>query len=143
MRLLLDTHVFLWWRCDAPELGDAARRAIAHPDNEVMVSAVAGWEIVIKRALGKLELEGTVGEALVEEGFTPWPVEMAHVDELARLPMHHLDPFDRLLVAQARVDGLVLVSADPLVQAYEGCAHLDARARGRRRGGRRATRAGR
>lgn len=133
MRLLLDTHVFLWWRSDAPELGDEARRAIHDPGNEVCISAIVGWEIVIKRALGKLELEGTVAEAVAEEGFTPWPVEMAHVDEVARLPMHHLDPFDRLLIAQARIDGLVLVSADPLIQAYDGTAHLDARAARRRR----------
>jgi PIN domain nuclease of toxin-antitoxin system len=138
VRLLLDTHVFLWWRCDAPELGDEARQAIHDKGHEVCISVIVGWEIVIKRALGKLELDGTVAEAVAEEGFTPWPVEMAHVDEVARLPPHHLDPFDRLLVAQARVDGLVLVSADPLIQAYDGLAHLDARA-ARRRRRRRAT----
>lgn len=129
MRLLLDTHVFLWWRSDAPELGVEARRAILDPGNEVCVSAVVGWEIVIKRALGRLEFDGSVAAAVAEEGFVPWPVQLGHVDALALLPEHHRDPFDRLLIAQARVDGCQLVTADPLVHGYQGVALLDARAR--------------
>ncbi len=126
MRLLLDTHVFLWWWSDAAELGASARAAIADPANEVFVSAVVAWEIVIKRALGKLGFEGTVATAVAEEGFTTLPVSVAHVDEVARLPDHHRDPFDRLLVAQARVESLTLVTSDPFVRRYEGVALLDA-----------------
>lgn len=80
MKLLLDTHVFLWWRSDARDLGDEARRAILDPDNEVLVSAAVGWEIVIKRALGKLEFEGGVAAAIAEEGFAPLPILVTHVD---------------------------------------------------------------
>lgn len=134
MKLLLDTHAFLWWRADAPELGPAARKAIGDASNEVLISAVVAWEIVIKRSLGKLVFEGGVAEAIAEEGFRPWPVLVSHTDELARLPDHHRDPFDRLLVAQARADGLTLVTADAWIREYEGVAILDA-ARGRPRAG--------
>ena len=130
MKLLLDTHVFLWWRSDARELGDQARRAILDADNEVYVSAVVGWEIVIKRALGKLEFEGRVEAAVTEEGFLPLPVLMTHVDDLAVLPEHHRDPFDRLLIVQALAAGLVIVTADPLIRQYEGLGLLEG---GRRR----------
>jgi PIN domain nuclease of toxin-antitoxin system len=126
VRLLLDTHVFLWWRADAPELGRAARAAIGDAGNEVFVSAAVGWEIVIKRALGRLDFDGAVAAAVAEEGFAALPIAVSHVDEVARLPEHHRDPFDRLLVAQARVESLTLVTADPLVRRYAGIALLDA-----------------
>ncbi|MGE0790138.1 MAG: type II toxin-antitoxin system VapC family toxin [Sandaracinaceae bacterium] len=124
MRLLLDTHVFLWWRADAPELAAGAREAILDTSTEVYVSAAVAWEIVIKRALGKLDFEGAVADAVREEGFTPLGVSLEHVDAVARLEPHHRDPFDRLLVAQARVEGLTLVTVDPLVRAYAGVALL-------------------
>lgn len=120
MRLLLDTHAFLWWRTDAPELDETARAAIGDATNSVYLSAAVAWEITIKRALGKLEFEGTVAESVLEEGFTPLPIEIRHVDELARLPPHHPDPFDRLLVAQARCEGMTLVSDDPEIHSYAG-----------------------
>ena len=126
MKLLLDTHVFLWWRGDSRELGKAARDAMMHAGNEVYVSAVAAWEIVIKRALGKLRFDESVGEAIAEEGFTPLEVSVRHVDELSKLADHHRDPFDRLLVAQARVEGMSLVSADPWVLRYEDTSLLPA-----------------
>lgn len=124
MRLLLDTHAFLWWRADAPELPAIAKSAILDDANEVFVSAVVGWEIVIKRALGRLEFDGRVEVAVAEEGFEPLPITLVHVDALAHLPGHHRDPFDRLLVAQARAESLTLVTCDPLVQRYAGVASL-------------------
>ena len=125
MRLLLDTHVFLWWRADLPDLPGAARAAIVDDANEVYVSAAVAWEIVIKRALGKLDFEGRVADAVRDEGFCPLPATLNHVDEVARLPDHHRDPFDRLLIAQARTESMTLVTADPLIRHYSGVALLE------------------
>ncbi|MBI2376195.1 MAG: type II toxin-antitoxin system VapC family toxin [Deltaproteobacteria bacterium] len=124
MKLLLDTHVFLWWRADSPKLKAKVRNAIAAGDNEVFISGAVAWEIVIKRALGRLEFDGSVGAAATEEGFAPLPITLAHADEVARLPDLHRDPFDRLLIAQARREGLTLVSHDKNIQAYEGFDRL-------------------
>lgn len=120
MKLLLDTHVFLWWRLDSPRLKGRLRQAILDPATEVYVSAAVAWEIVIKRALGRLVFEGGVGEAVIEEGFAPLPVTVAHVDEVASLPDHHRDPFDRLLIAQARREGLTLATHDRIMKRYAG-----------------------
>jgi PIN domain nuclease of toxin-antitoxin system len=125
VRLLLDTHVFLWWRADAPELPASARLAMLDTSNEVLVSAVVAWEITIKRALGKLDFEGRVADAVAEEGFASLPIELRHADELTRLPAHHRDPFDRMLVAQARIESLTLVSVDPAFRDYGGVAFLE------------------
>lgn len=96
MRLLLDTRAFLWWRMGA-RLSSGARLALQGPGNDVFVSAVVAWEIVVKRALGKLEFRGSVDAAIADEGFRALPLAVAHVDELAALPDHHRDPFDRAL----------------------------------------------
>ena len=113
MRLLLDTHVFLWWLTDDPRLHTDRRRAIADPDALVHVSAATIWEIAIKEAQGRID----VGEDFVEEiergGFVELPIAAG------RLPPHHADPFDRLLVAQARQERLTLVSQDRALAAYE------------------------
>lgn len=120
MRLLLDTHAFLWWRLDDPALGADARAALADGGNQVFVSAVVAWEIVIKRALGRLVFEGSVAGAVDEEGFEELAVSLAHADEVATLPGLHRDPFDRMLVAQARCGGLTLVTHDRAILAYDG-----------------------
>ena len=125
MRLLLDTHMFLWWRADAPQLPARVRAAVRDAANDVYVSGAVAWEIVIKRALGKLEFEGSVADAVDEEGFLPLPIGLAHTDEVARLPAIHRDPFDRLLVAQARTESLTLVTEDPRVLRYPGVAFLE------------------
>jgi PIN domain nuclease of toxin-antitoxin system len=126
VRLLLDTHAFLWWRLDAPELGAAAKEAIANDANEVFVSSAVAWEIVIKRALGRLEFAGSVDRAVGQEGFSHLAITLAHADEVAALPDLHRDPFDRMLVAQARVESLTLVTRDPSIRAYEGFGVLNA-----------------
>jgi PIN domain nuclease of toxin-antitoxin system len=125
VRLLLDTHVFLWWRADAPELPAAARTAMLDRANDVYVSAAVAWEIAIKRALGRLEFEGRVADAVAEEGFLPLAIQLAHADEVSRLPALHRDPFDRLLIAQARTESLTIVTADPVFRKYVGVGFLE------------------
>ena len=117
-RLLLDTHTFLWWLTDDARLGVAARAAIALPANQVFVSAVTGWEIAIKRALGKLEAPDGLDEAIEREGFLHLPVSFRHGECAGALPLHHRDPFDRMLIAQCELEGLELVSADLALAKY-------------------------
>jgi PIN domain nuclease of toxin-antitoxin system len=117
-RLLVDTHVLLWWLADDPELSATAREAIADPANEPLVSTASVWEIAIKRALGKLEAPDDLPETIVDEGFSWLPVGAAHAWEVQKLPMHHRDPFDRLVVAQALCEGLPVVTADGRFREY-------------------------
>jgi len=122
MRLLLDTHVFLWWVADHPSLSLLARSAIADADNECLISVVSCWELAIKTSLGKLELgqslERFVPEQLAANQFQLLPMDLRHTLRVAALPWHHRDPFDRLLVAQCQAEGLTLVSADGAMAAY-------------------------
>jgi PIN domain nuclease of toxin-antitoxin system len=118
MNLLLDTHVLLWWLADDPALSARARAAIGHTDNLVYVSAVTLWEIVIKRSLGKLDLPGDWAEVLAREPFRRLPVTWDHALRVAQLPNVHRDPFDRLLIAQAMEEDLVLVTGDELLARY-------------------------
>lgn len=118
-RLLLDTHVVLWWLQDAPHLGAPARTAIAEPDNSVAVSAATAFEIAIKKKLGKLRAPDDLVEQLEDNAFDELPVTIVHGLEAGALPLHHRDPFDRLLIAQARIDGLTLVTADQQLNQYD------------------------
>lgn len=116
MRLLLDTHVVIWWDLGAP-MEREAMRAIREAD-EVYVSAASSWEIAIKTAIGKIQRSRPLAEVCAQSGFRELPVLMRHADELLTLPLLHRDPFDRLLVAQAIAEDLVLVTRDPAVAAY-------------------------
>jgi len=122
VRLLLDTHTFLWWVADAPALSAEARKAITRSRNECLVSLVSCWELAIKLSLGKLEISGTlerfIPEQLTANGFRELAIEVRHAARVARLPFHHRDPFDRLLVAQALEEGLTIVSADAVFRRY-------------------------
>ena len=118
MRLLLDTHVVLWWLDDPLLLSQAARGAIASPNNQVLVSAAVCWEIAIKRRLGKLTAPADVRGALQVCGFDELDITPAHALATESLPLHHRDPFDRILVAQTLLEGAMLVSRDPLMLAY-------------------------
>lgn len=118
MKLLLDTHVVLWWLDDPLLMSMAAREAIAEPGNVVLVSAAVGWEIAIKRGLGKLTSPSDLRGALQSCGFTELHITTAHALATETLPMHHRDPFDRMLVAQAIMEEATLVSRDPMVAAY-------------------------
>jgi PIN domain nuclease of toxin-antitoxin system len=117
-RLLLDTHVFLWWRADSRSLGRAARQAIADAEL-VFVSAATAWEASIKVALGRLRVPESVEAGVVNSGFEKLPISFAHAEAAAALPPHHSDPFDRMLVAQARGENLVLMTHDRHLQPYD------------------------
>lgn len=119
MKLLLDTHAFLWWLNDDHELGPSARRAIESVDSLVYVSAATAWEIALKRANSKLEAPGEIREWIEESAFSDLPVEVEHAVASADLPWHHKDPFDRLLVAQARIEEMTLVTHDDEIRRYE------------------------
>ena len=119
MRLLLDTHILLWWLSDDASLSDAARIAIRDPASGVFVSAAAAWEIAIKHALGKLEFPvAQFSRILAKEGFEPLGITVDHAVIAGELPPFHNDPFDRMLVAQAQHEGLTLVTADPMIRRY-------------------------
>ena len=117
-RLLLDTHVFLWWRGEPSRLSPDVRSAIATADI-VFVSAASAWEAAIKVSLGRLELPATFEEGVLASGFEKLLITFSHAEQAARLPHHHRDPFDRMLIAQAQAEGLVLVTHDGILEAYD------------------------
>lgn len=122
MRLLLDTCVFLWWCMDDEAVPPRIRTLVADPANEVWLSAVSAWEIMLKHALGRLPLpqppESFFPEARERHGFSSLPLDEASTRHLPRLPPHHRDPFDRILVCQGIEHGLRLVTPDPLIGRY-------------------------
>jgi PIN domain nuclease of toxin-antitoxin system len=119
VKLLLDTHVAFWWFNDMDRVGSDARAAIKDSSNGVWMSAASVWEVGIKRAVGKLDIPTPLDEAARETGVMELAVTWAHARTAAELPLLHGDPVDRMLVAQARVEGLVLVTRDPLVRQYD------------------------
>ena len=119
MRLLLDTHTFLWWLSDWNRIAVPAREAIADAKNEVFVSAVSGWEIGIKRAKGRLVAPDNLAAMVDEKRFAHLPLTFAHAERAAALPPRHRDPFDRMLIAQAQTEGLTLVTRDSHIPLYD------------------------
>ena len=118
MRLLLDSHVLLWWDKDMSQLSGAQRAAIGDSDNEVFVSAVTAWELGIKSKSGKLSLVEPVSGLVRRFGFAELPVTLEHAEAVSSLAVLHKDPFDRMLMAQARVEGMVLVTVDRQIREY-------------------------
>ena len=118
MRLLLDTHAALWWLADDERLGSAADDYLTDGANEVLLSAAVVWEVAMKRALGKLEAPDDFAGTLLGAGAVGLPITLGHASAVAELPAHHRDPFDRMLVAQARLENAVLVSHDEALRAY-------------------------
>ena len=117
-RLLLDTHALLW-ALESPEvLAEPAREAIADPRNAVYVSAASVWEVAIKRALNKLRGPPDLIEAIGTVGFSELPITAFHAEQAGSLPLLHRDPFDRMLVAQAQAEGLILVTRDANIPRY-------------------------
>jgi PIN domain nuclease of toxin-antitoxin system len=116
-RLLLDTHVFLWWKENNPQLNLPARAAIATA-NVVFVSAASAWEIAIKSRLGKIRLPRPFSEGVDDSGFIELPIQFDHAAAVEILPPHHNDPFDRMLLAQAVVEKLVIVTHDRVMESY-------------------------
>lgn len=119
MKLLLDTHALLWWLADDPMLSREARASIADPTSPVFVSAATAWEMAIKTALGKLDAPDDLNDALAASRFQELPITIEHALLAGKLPQHHRDPFDRMLIAQARLEGLTVVTRDAVFGAYE------------------------
>ena len=122
MRLLLDTHAFLWWLAGSERLSQSARSAIEDEENDVLVSAASAWEIATKYRLGKLPGAGRVAvdvaASIASQGFEELPITVRDAERAGRLPGPHRDPFDRMLIAQVLGRGLVLVSVDGVFDYY-------------------------
>jgi PIN domain nuclease of toxin-antitoxin system len=120
MNLLLDTHILIWWLQGSRQLGKKARNTILRPNAQCWISVASIWEMAIKSSINKLRL--TPEEcipALLEQGFRALPIAMDHAFAVRTLPPIHSDPFDRMLIAQARFEGLTIVTADPAIAAYD------------------------
>jgi PIN domain nuclease of toxin-antitoxin system len=122
VRILLDTHVLLWWQTDDPRLSKKARTIIADPANRLVWSIASSWEIAVKIGIGKLRaaapLSTLYSDIVSEFGAELLPITHAHCCRLATLPLHHRDPFDRMIVAQAQSEELPILSADPKLAMY-------------------------
>ena len=118
MNLLIDAHVLCWWIADQPELAGKARAAIADPGNIVGVSAATIWELAIKQAAGRLEFHGDFRDELDANRFDLLAIGLEHALAAATLPPHHSDPFDRMLVAQAQIERLTIVTRDRRIPQY-------------------------
>lgn len=119
MKLLLDSHAFLWWLVEDPKLTAEARQAMADPGSTVHVSAATVWELSIKATLGKLDLDGAdLVEEIEANDFVELPMTARHTLAAGTLPRHHEDPFDRMLIAQSQIEGLTVVTRDPAFRAY-------------------------
>lgn len=122
MKALLDTHTFLWWNLNAPQLSDTAREFIADGEHEIYLSAATAWEIAIKYSKGRLELpeppESYIANRLKIHHFIGLPIQLTHAAHVHALPHIHADPFDRLLVAQSQLEKLPLLTADATIHQY-------------------------
>ena len=119
MQLLLDTHALIWWLSNDPTLSVKAKDAIANPDNIVFVSAASAWEISIKKSLGKLQAPNDLNAQIKKKKFTPISISIDHALTVEQLPLHHQDPFDRILIAQAAYEKLTIITRDRKFNAYE------------------------
>ena len=118
MNLLLDTHVLLWWLDDEPSLSEAAKATISDGKNVVFVSSAVIWEIRIKQALGKLEIPPNFRQVLDQQPFEMLAINAEHAYAIGDLPLHHRDPFDRMLIAQATIERLTIVTRDIIIKEY-------------------------
>ena len=123
MKVLLDTHAFLWWVNDDRRLSDRAREVIGDGATDLFLSAASGWEIAIKTRLGKLQLPSNLDQFIVEQlamnSIESLPILLRHGLHVANLPQHHRDPFDRILIAQSQLDDLPIVTADHVFAQYD------------------------
>ena len=123
MKVLLDTHTFLWWITDSPRLSARAREVIRDSNNELFFSAASGWEIAIKAQLGRLQLPDNLEQFIVEQLslniILVLPIQLRHALHVYTLPQHHRDPFDRMLVAQSQVENLPILTTDPQIAQYD------------------------
>jgi PIN domain nuclease of toxin-antitoxin system len=119
MNIFLDTHVLLWWLDDSQLLSDKVRNAIANSENLVVLSSVVIWEIRIKQALGKLIIAPEFYDVIKDEGFEMLSITPDHAYAVGELPMYHRDPFDRMIIAQAKLEGLTIATQDSVFKKYE------------------------
>ena len=118
MRLLIDSHAFVWWRAGSAILSRAAHNAIADPANEVLISIAGLWELTIKEASGKLTLSDDLETMVREEGFSVLSINFAHLRRLGALPRVHKNPFDRMMIAQSLAEGIPIATGDRVFAAY-------------------------
>jgi PIN domain nuclease of toxin-antitoxin system len=118
LRLLLDTHAALWWLSDDERFGEEASRQVVDPTNQILLSAAVVWEVAVKRSLGKLEAPADFVATMLSAGAHAVAVTVEHAAAVERLPWHHRDPFDRMLVAQAGIERAAIVSRDPALRSY-------------------------
>jgi PIN domain nuclease of toxin-antitoxin system len=122
VKVLLDTHIWLWWLREDPRLPQSAQEILEDGTNELLWSLVSSWEIAVKISIGKLTLDRPVerlfAEVIHDQGATLLPVAQSHCVSLASLPLHHRDPFDRMLVAQAQIEKVPLMTTAPKIAAY-------------------------
>jgi PIN domain nuclease of toxin-antitoxin system len=119
MKLLLDTHALLWWLADDKLLGRQARELVEDPGNDILISVVSLWEIAVKTRIGKLQADiKEITDAVQQEGFALLDIGIAHLRTLGALPMHHRDPFDHLLIAQAIAEDATFMSEDRNAARY-------------------------
>ncbi len=118
MRYLIDTHVLIWWMEGSNRLSENAYSLINDPTSQIFVSVASVWEIVVKKAKKKLHLSQNIERSIKSRGLSMLSIELAHVLETGRLPLYHNDPFDRILIAQARVENSILITSDPKIWKY-------------------------
>jgi PIN domain nuclease of toxin-antitoxin system len=119
MKLLLDTHILLWWLTQDQKLSQTAIDTIADSDNIIFISAATAWEIAVKKMIGKLEAPDDLPIALAANDFLELPITIEHSQKLYQLPLHHHDPFDRIMVAQAIAEDLTFMTRDTKISLYE------------------------
>ena len=119
MQLLLDTHTLIWWLANNPTLANEAKDAIGNPDNLVFVSAASAWEIAIKKSLGKLQAPDDLAVQIKKKNFISLAINIDHALKVEKLPLHHQDPFDRILIAQAMHEQMIIVTRDRKFDVYQ------------------------
>ena len=118
MKLLLDTHTLIWWLANDPTLSQAAKKVISNPDNLVFISAGSAWEMAIKKSLGKLDVPDDLEIQIHNHNFEPLPITIAHGLAVEKLPHHHNDPFDRIIIAQAICESMTVITRDKKFSSY-------------------------
>ncbi len=118
MKILLDTHIMLWWFANDAALSEKTRKIIANTDNVIFVSVASAWEITIKKALGKLQAPDDLESAISANNFEILPINIKHAIGISHLEPYHADPFDRILIAQAKIENLTLITHDKQILAY-------------------------
>lgn len=119
MKFLLDTHTLIWWLANDVTLSQTAKTVIANPDNLIFVSAASAWEIAIKKQIGKLNIPDDLETQIEKQDFQPLPITISHAAYIEKLPLHHKDPFDRIIIAQAICEKMKIITRDKKFDAYQ------------------------